>query len=104
VFDKSLPPQVPTTAMALMAMQDRLAHPVLVKALDFLETNQVSERSTTALSLASIGGRVCGRDLGAVTEALLAQLGTARELGACAATAMAICALRGDSGVDAFRL
>jgi len=103
IFDKSLPPQMPTTVMAILAMQDRLAHPVLLKAIEFLDANQMSERSMTALSLASIGGRVCGRNVGDVNEALLSLLGT-REQGACTATAMAICALRGDPGVAPFRL
>jgi hypothetical protein len=60
VFGKELWPYVPTTALALLAMQDRRHDPVIARALDQLQNDVRSERSAVALALTVICLRVYG--------------------------------------------
>ncbi len=58
VFDKNLAPHGPTTALALLALQDRRDLPAVEAGLAFLSTHAESERSGMALALTSICLRV----------------------------------------------
>jgi hypothetical protein len=61
VYGKDLLPYVPTTALALLALHDRRNEPVVVRGLEQLDRDVLSERSAVALSLAIICLRVYGR-------------------------------------------
>jgi hypothetical protein len=60
VYGQDLLPYVPTTALALLALQDRRSGAV-VRGLERLERDVVTERSAMALSLALICLRIYGR-------------------------------------------
>jgi hypothetical protein len=61
VYGKDLFPYVPTTALALLALQDRRSEATVTRGLDRLLGDMMSERSVMALSLAIICLRVYGR-------------------------------------------
>jgi hypothetical protein len=73
VYGKDLLPYVPTTALALLALHDRRNEPVVVRGLEQLERDVLSERSAVALSLALICLRVYRRPT-SVPEEQLTQL------------------------------
>ena len=73
VLGRDLRPYVPTTALALLALQDKPAHPAVEKSLAWLSAHALSERSTMALSLAAIALSIFDRSDGAVREALAEQ-------------------------------
>ena len=60
VYGQELWPYVPTTALALLAMQDRRGHPVVEKSLQQLQHDVRTERSAVALALSIICLRVYG--------------------------------------------
>jgi hypothetical protein len=60
VLGQELHPYVPTTALALLAMQDRRNEPAVQRSLADLEANWHSEISGMALSLTSVCFRVYG--------------------------------------------
>jgi hypothetical protein len=60
VFGKDLWPYVPTTALGLLAMQDRRQDPVIRRALAELQDDVRTERSAVALALTVICLRVYG--------------------------------------------
>ena len=93
MLGQELKPYVPTTAAALLAMQDRRDHPVVERSLNYLESAATSERSGIALALALLALRACGRGHEAVQAALHEQLPRTVELGNHAAIALAVCAL-----------
>ena len=62
VLGQELNAYVPTTALGLLALQDRQAHHVVARSLSFLETAWPSERSGTALGLTALCLRVYGRN------------------------------------------
>jgi hypothetical protein len=70
VFSQDLRPYVPTTALALLAMQDKRAHPAVTQSLDWLVVHALSERSAMALSLAALALHVYGRPTKDVLAAL----------------------------------
>lgn len=95
---------VPTTALGLLALQDRRSLPEVQRSQAFLEQNALSERSGLALSLALIALRIYERPaVGTVRDALLAQVQTTIEFGNQMAAAMALYALTSPD-YDAFRL
>jgi hypothetical protein len=104
VLGKELRPYVPTTAVALLAMQDRRDHPVVRRSIDFLETHATTERSGTALGLAAVALHAHGRDDAGVGGALIDQLSTTIELRNHAGLAIAACALERDYAHAAFTL
>ena len=53
VFGKALAPQVPTTALALLALQDRREDEAVRKGLGWLRSHATTERSLLALGLAA---------------------------------------------------
>src|SRR4030095_15733818 len=93
MLGKELPPYVPTTAVALLALRDRGSEPFVAEALAFLERHSTSECSAMALALASRALRAYGRDPAAVEAALRAQLPITVALGNHAAAAAALFAL-----------
>ena len=72
---------MPTTALALLALQDRRSEATVTRGLDRLLGDMMSERSVMALSLASICLRVYGRPT-SVPEQHLTQLIVDRHLSA----------------------
>lgn len=71
VFHQDLWAYVPTTALALLALQDRRHEPVVASALEQLRVDVQSERSVLALALSLIAFRVYGLAHGDLEAALL---------------------------------
>ncbi len=65
-----LPPYIPTTALALLAMHDRAADPVLQRGLTYLGERKLTEQGGLALSLTRICLGVYG-EAGADVEAAI---------------------------------
>ena len=93
VFNQDLRPYVPTTALALLALQDRRNHPVVQSSLDWLHRNQTSEESGMALSLTAICLRIFGVATDAVESRLREQAARADFLGNLHVTATTLFAL-----------
>jgi hypothetical protein len=72
VLGQELHAYVPTTALALLALQDRREHPSVQKSFEYLVRERLAERSGMALSLASICLRVYGAPAPDVDEGLVA--------------------------------
>ena len=70
-FTQDLRAYVPTTALALLAMQDRRSVPAVARSLSWLEQHALSEVSTMALSLAAVALSVFDRPTAKVIDALL---------------------------------
>src|SRR5262247_1008514 len=104
VLGKDLRPYVPTSAIALLALQHRRDHPVVERSVDYLEKHATSERSGTALALALLALRVHGRRDDAVRSALIAQLPVTMTLQNHAAVALAAYALSSEQTYAAFTL
>ena len=102
MLGKELAAYVPTTAVALLALQGGDSEPVTTQALEFLERHSTSERSAMALGLASRALRAYGRDTTAVRAALREQLPITVALGNHAAAAAALYALMNDDDPSAF--
>jgi hypothetical protein len=66
VYGQKLWAYVPTTAMALLAMQDHRDHSVVIRSLEQLQKDVRSERSLVAVALSII----CLRTFGVATDAL----------------------------------
>lgn len=81
MLGKELRPHGPTTALALLALQDRPALPAVVRGLDFLTGHADKETSGLALSLAVIALTVCGRDAGQAPAAARHQAARSMALG-----------------------
>ena len=73
VLGQDLRPYVPTTALALLALQDKAAHPAVESSLAWLSANALSERSAMALSLVAIALAVFRRPHATVLDALAEQ-------------------------------
>jgi hypothetical protein len=103
---QDLQPYVPTTAVAMLAMQDRQSDPAIERSVQFLEEQALSERSGSSLSLAAQALAVYQRPetAAAVRTALLEQLPVTMALGNHAVLASALCALQPDEANVAFRL
>lgn len=105
MYGRELHAHVPTTAIALLAMQDRPEEAAVRRGLDCLSERRLSERTGMALALTSITMRVFGRACGDVDEALrdwTRRSGAAEHV---LVTAMVACALAGHQhGVNAFRV
>ena len=66
VYGQKLWPYVPTTAVALLALQDLRNHAVVIRSLGQLQKDVASERSVVAVALSI----VCLRAYGVATDAL----------------------------------
>jgi hypothetical protein len=73
VYGKDLWPYVPTTACALMALQDHAEHPVVQKSRGEMRSDLQAEHSVLALSLAVICGRTYGENTSGLENDLIAQ-------------------------------
>ena len=104
MLGQELPAYVPTTALGLLALQDRASHDAVRSSREYLERDALSERSSIALSLALIALRVLGRPVETLAAALVQQLPTAMTLGNLHAIALALYALRTDHADAAFVL
>ena len=105
VLGQSLDPFVPTTAMALLALQDRQEHPLVRTSLSWLEANAERERSGMALALGLICAARFGSPSGALEAALIDQFARWRFLDQQHVQAMALYALAaGRTGAEVFRV
>ena len=96
---------VPTTALALLALQDHMSHPVVVSGVEFLGRRGTSEASGMALGLAAIALRVHQRPVGDVESRLVQVASTTLSIGNLVNVAMAAFALAaGERGVEPFVL
>jgi hypothetical protein len=96
MLGQDLRPYVPTTAVALLALQDKRTDSVVTRSVDYLQGAASSEHSSIALSLAILALRTFQRDSLAADGALLAQLPTTIEIKSHLAAAFALCALSPD--------
>jgi hypothetical protein len=101
VFEKNLPPYVPTTAIALLALQDRGDEAFVRQSLDHLEVLATGHRSTRALALSALALRRHGRSTAPVESALRAWL-TSHPPPDIASIGMALCALARSPVDEAF--
>ena len=104
MFGQNLPAYVPTTALGLLALQDRRSEAAFTSSSAYLEREALSERSATALSLALVALRTLGRRHDHVQSALEQHLNNTFELGTHHAMAMALFALRPEFQDAPFRL
>ena len=100
VFGKDLPAYVPTTAIALLALQDYQDESFVRRSVDFLEEQAGNHPSTRALALTTLALRRHGRSTAAVEGALRAWL-TKNPAPDVLSLGMALCALE-KSADDAF--
>jgi hypothetical protein len=70
VFGQQLPAHIPTTAMALLALQDRAGEAFVERSLDYLEEHAVSSASTRALALTTLALKKHGRSTTGVENEL----------------------------------
>jgi hypothetical protein len=104
VLGAELHPYVPTTALALLAMQDQPDEPAVIRSLAWLEGHALSEPSGSALALAAMALAVFGRNANPVRAALLDRLEVTAEVGNHASMATALYALEHSDGYAAFTL
>jgi len=103
VMGQDLYPHVPTSALALIALQDRRDQPVVARSVAFLETHWPEEDSLFALGLSLIALRLYGRPHEALATRLQEHLAT-RRLGNLHGFAIAITALAFPEHEAAFRI
>jgi hypothetical protein len=105
VLAKALPAYVPTTALALLALQDRRGLDAVRQSADFLVREAESEASALSLGLATIALTVFGRLPGHLAAALASRLDTAASVGQTLGVAVGLYALDHERhGCAAFRL
>jgi hypothetical protein len=105
VFDKDLRPHGPTTALALLALQDRRDLPCVQTGLQFLTAHADRERSGLALALTLICLRAFGSDHAALTPAASLQTATSLSIGNLAVLGALLVALsEDDHAIDPFRI
>jgi hypothetical protein len=105
VYGQELWAYVPTTALALLAMQDRRDDPIVGKSLQYLQKDAATERSAPALALSLICLRVFGVQNASFEKELIPRLDLSRALGSTVALAMSLYALAETRhGMDAFSL
>jgi len=105
VLGTELNAYLPTTALALLALQDRRDHSSVQKGLDFLTEHRLAQPSGMALSLTSICLRVYGVPAADVEERLAALGDRHAFFNNLHVTAMALYSLTGaDYGVEEFRV
>lgn len=105
MFGKFLRAYVPSTALALLALQDHKDHPIVMRSVEFLAKHGTSETSGMALGLASIALRVYHRPVGHIETGLAQAASTTLSVGNLVNVAMAAFALAGgERGVEPFVL
>jgi hypothetical protein len=104
-FGTNLPAHVPTSALGLLALQDKPDLPAVRKSVAFVEQHWHSELSGTALALSLMCLTIYGKPTADIRTALAGQWAHTRFLGNIATTSMARCALaEGSGGMAALRL
>jgi hypothetical protein len=105
VFTQDLRPYVPTTALALLALQDRRDKPDVERSLSWLEGNATTERSAMALALSAVCLHVFKRPVDRVLALIAAQDANTKFLGNAHLVAMALYAITiPQHGAALFRL
>jgi hypothetical protein len=105
VLGQELTAHVPTTALALLALQDRREHPAVQKSLEYLVRQRLAEPAGMALSLTSICLRVYGVSAPDVDERLATLAERHSFFNNLHVVAMALYSLTGqDHDVEDFRL
>jgi hypothetical protein len=105
VLGQDLRPYVPTTALALMAMQDRREHRAIAASLNWLKSHAGSELATMALSLSTVALLVARESADAPRALLLRQAQSTLAFGNRHLTAMALYALTSsEHGARAFTI
>ena len=103
VYGTKLWPYVPTTAVALLAMQDHRNHSVVTRSLEQLQKDVASERSVVAIALTIICLRAYGVATNVLEQAVI-ELSAQADPGNLLGTAMMLYALTDASRQVAFRL
>ena len=98
-----LTPYVPTTAVALLALQDQRSTDAVGRSVNFLESHATWESSGYALGLAGVALRAYARDVTEVQRALHRQLSVTIDLGQQLGIAMAVLAFDPEKADAAFR-
>ncbi len=93
VYGADLPAHAPTTAIGILALQDRTGDAVLNRALEILEQRALGEASTTSLALSLFAFSAAGRPYGQIIKALTDHSSHAVSFGNVAAMGMAAYAL-----------
>jgi hypothetical protein len=102
---QDLRPYVSTTALGLLAMQDRRQDPCVVRSLDYLVQHRLSESSALALALTLIALRAFDVPTEDVEDHLLSQWDRTGFLGNFHLIALALYSLTGGSrAAEAFRV
>jgi len=105
VFGKDLRPYVPTTAVALMALQDQRGAHQVTRSLEWMTENSTRELSGFALSLALLASTVFRQEAGPVDQLLGQRVKQISAFGNLATVAMAAFALtRFEHGAAAFTI
>jgi hypothetical protein len=103
-YGRELHAYVPTTAVGLLALQDRAEDPAVQRSVAFLEEHATWECSSYALGLAAIALRLYGRDVSRVRGLLERQVPITCDLGQQLGIAIALLALEERNADAAFRL
>jgi hypothetical protein len=93
VLGQQLPAHVPTTAVGILALQDKASNGYVTDAIRFLERQALTEPSTTALALSALALAAVDRPAGGVIDALVTHTEAAIAFGNAAALGMAAHAL-----------
>jgi hypothetical protein len=105
MYGRELHAQVPTTAAALLALQDRRDEPAVTRGLAFLQRHRVSERTGMALALAAACLSTYGAPAADVDELLPDAFESAAARAHVQSMAMVLYALRGPTdGYAALRV
>jgi len=100
-----LPPYIPTTALALLAMHDHAADPILQRGLTYLGERKLSEQGALALSLTRICLGVYGDAGSDIEAAILSAWSRTAFLGSIHVMALALYAVTASSrGFEDFRV
>lgn len=81
VFGQDLLAHGPTTALALLALQDRASAPFVQAGIRFLAARAEDERSGFALALTAMGLRQCGSPAGHLLAPIAAQMPVSLRIG-----------------------
>ena len=99
MMGQDLRPYVPTTAIALLALQDRQEQVAVRTSLGYLEKAAPGEQSSSAQALAIAALRTYGRNLAPLRESLQRSVGITIELGNHLAAAHALYALSDENAL-----
>jgi hypothetical protein len=104
VYGQELFPYVPTTALGLLAMQDRAKDPVVQRAVQWLQKEALTEPSAQALALAAIAFSVFRTPVPSVEQALRKHLTDNSETAVIGLATASYALTRSRNGQTAFAL